>query len=128
LASFMRRIKVCEERGSGIDKVITSIELYQLPAPKFQTQEKFTKVTLYSHKNLTHMGKEDKVRACYQHCVLKYVSNESMTNNSLRNRFNIAEENYPMASRIISDTIDAGLIKAIDPEQRKHAKYIPFWA
>ncbi|MFA5829063.1 MAG: RNA-binding domain-containing protein [Candidatus Gracilibacteria bacterium] len=128
LAAFMRRIKICEERGSGIDKVITSIELYQLPGPKFQTQEKFTKITLYSYQNLTRMNKEDKVRACYQHCVLKYISNESMTNNSLRNRFNIAENNYPMASRIMSDTIEAGLIKAIDPEQRKHAKYIPFWA
>jgi len=128
LASFMRRIRMCEERGSGIDKVVTSVELYQLPAPKFQTQEKFTKVTLYSHKNLTHMDKEDKVRACYQHCVLKYVSNQFMTNNSLRTRFNIAEENYPMASRIIADTIGEGLIRAIDPEQRKHAKYIPYWA
>jgi ATP-dependent DNA helicase RecG len=31
----MRRINICEERGSGIDKVIGEIELYQLPAPIF---------------------------------------------------------------------------------------------
>lgn len=31
----MRRINICEERGSGIDKVINESETYQLPAPKF---------------------------------------------------------------------------------------------
>src|SRR5476651_2367404 len=35
LASFMRRLKICEERGSGVDKVAFQTELYQLPAPKF---------------------------------------------------------------------------------------------
>lgn len=128
LAAFMRRIKICEERGTGIDKVITSIELFQLPAPRFQAQEKFTRVTLYSHKTLAQMDKDDRSRACYQHCVLRYIAGEHMTNQTLRQRFNIAKENYPMASRIITDTIEAGLIKAIDPEQTKFAKYAPFWA
>ena len=53
-----------------------------------------------------------------------------MTNATLRKRFNIAEEDYPLASRIIRDTVKAGLIKLADPESksRKHAKYVPFWA
>ena len=33
LASLMRRIGVCEERGSGWDKVVSLTELHQLPAP-----------------------------------------------------------------------------------------------
>ena len=33
LASLMRRVGICEERGSGIDKVVFQVELYQLPAP-----------------------------------------------------------------------------------------------
>jgi ATP-dependent DNA helicase RecG len=37
LASFMRRIGVCEKRGSGVDKVVFQTELYQLPAPLFET-------------------------------------------------------------------------------------------
>lgn len=37
LASFMRRINICEERGSGIDKVVFQTELYQLPAPVFES-------------------------------------------------------------------------------------------
>ena len=76
------------------------------------------------------MKKEDKIRACYQHCCLKYVSNEVMTNESLRGRFDIKDTNYPTASRIISDTIEAELIKASDPDNksRKMASYIPVWA
>lgn len=129
LASFMRRIGICEERGSGIDKVINSIEVYQLPAPKFEELDNFTKITLYKYQKLTEMDKKDKIRACYQHCCLKFVSNEQMTNTSLRERFNIDSKNYSTASRIIADTIEVNLIKLYDEENKskKHMKYIPFW-
>ena len=53
-----------------------------------------------------------------------------MTNSTLRERFKIPEQDYPIASRIIRDTIDAGLIKPDDPENKskKHARYVPIWA
>lgn len=52
-----------------------------------------------------------------------------MTNSSLRERFGIAEQNAAIASRIIRDTIEEGLLKPYDPEQgKKYAKYVPFWA
>ncbi|HSH64255.1 MAG TPA: ATP-binding protein [Bacteroidia bacterium] len=130
LASLMRRLRICEERGSGIDKVITSIEEYQLPAPQFTIQERHTKIILYSYQTLNEMDKNDKIRACYQHCCLKYVSNEKMTNQSLRERFKIEEKNAAIASRIIKDTSETKLIKDEDPENRsrKYSGYIPFWA
>lgn len=130
LASFMRRIGICEEKGSGVDKVIDSAEVYQLPAPDFQAKEKHTKSIMFSFKELNDMDKNDKIRATYQHACLCYVSNEKMTNQSLRKRFQIAEKNYSIASRIIRDTIESQLIKEDDPEStsRKYAKYIPYWA
>lgn len=132
LASFMRRINICEERGSGIDKVIYAVEKNQLPAPDFIEEEQFLRVFLYSHKLLKSMSTNDRVRACYQHCCLKQISKEVMTNESLRERFDIAKQNYPMASRIIADTIQSGLIKPQEIEgvgkSKKLAKYIPFWA
>lgn len=130
LAAFMRRIGVCEEKGSGIDKVINSVEIYQLPAPNFIEMEKHTNVKLYSFKSLNDMDKNDKVRACYQHSCLKFVQNLKMTNQSLRARFKIEDKNSAIASRIIKDTINVGLIKEDDPDSnsRKFAKYIPFWA
>lgn len=130
LAHFMRRVNICEERGSGIDKVIFSIEASQLPAPNFVEDEKFLRAIVYSPKSLKQMDKDDKIRACYQHCCLRYVSNEVMTNQSLRKRFNIKESNYSVVSRIISDTMKNGLIKHYDPNVTagRQVKYIPFWA
>jgi ATP-dependent DNA helicase RecG len=129
LARFMRRVNICEERGSGIDKVVFECEYNQLPAPEIIVGDNYTRIILYSHKTLRQMDKQDKVRACYLHACLKYVSGEHMTNQSLRERFGIREQNYPVASRIISDTIKAGLIKDYDAESKskKYAKYVPYW-
>jgi predicted HTH transcriptional regulator len=130
LADLMRRLGICEEKGSGIDKVIFYNEMYQLPAPDILIQEKHTKVIMYSYKTLTQMDKKDKIRACYQHCCLKYVSNDKMTNQSLRERFKIESKNAAIASRIIKEALKGNVIKEDDPESnsRKYKKYIPFWA
>ena len=130
LASIMRRFGICEEKGSGIDKVIFNIELFQLPALDVQAQEKHTKVILFSYQKFADMDKKDRIRACYQHACLKFVTNDKMTNQSLRERFKIADENAAMVSRMIKDTFETGLIKEEDPESksRKFVKYIPIWA
>lgn len=130
LASLMRRMKMCEERGSGIDKVINAVENYQLPAPDFIVQENAFRTILYAHREFRDMERKDKTRACYQHCCLRYISNELMTNKSLRERFNISEKNYSMVSRVIADSIDEDYIKVYDTENKSNrmAKYIPIWA
>lgn len=130
LASLMRRVGICEEQGSGIDKVIFQVEVFQLPAPEFSEKEKHTKIILYAYQKLSDMDRKDRIRACYQHCCLKYVSNEKMTNKTLRERFKIDARNTATASRIIDATIKADLIKFDDQGSisRKYAKYIPFWA
>jgi predicted HTH transcriptional regulator len=92
LASFMRRINICEERGSGIDKVISQVEFFQLPAPEFIVYSNHTKAILYAHKEFAEMDKSDRNRACYQHACLLYVSNDFLTNTSLRERFSIAKK------------------------------------
>lgn len=130
LAAFMRRINICEERGSGIDKVVDSVEIFQLPAPDFRVNNKHTQAILFAYRELREMDKSDRIRACYQHACLRFVSNKQMTNESLRKRFAIDDKNYSMASRIIADTIAEKLIKRYDPENKskKHTKYVPFWA
>lgn len=130
IAAFMRRINLCEERGSGIDKVIFHVELFQLPPPDFRETDTHTLAVLYAPRKLAQMTENERVRACYQHACLCLVSNQQMTNASLRKRFAITDKNYPAASRIIAATIEAGLIKPHDPENRsrKHARYVPFWA
>ncbi len=44
LADLMRRMGICEEKGSGIDKVVFSTEYYQLPAPDFRVTPVHTTV------------------------------------------------------------------------------------
>ncbi len=130
LAAAMRRIGFCEEKGSGIDKVIFEVEYWQLPAPDFRVNETHTQAILFAHKEFNEMNKSDKIRACYQHCSLLYVNNERMTNQTLRDRFKIKEENYSIASRIMRDALEAGFIKLENPDNKskKYTTYIPFWA
>ena len=129
LAALMRRMNICEERGSGIDKVIFQIELYQLPPPDFRVTDGSTIAVLFQPVNLSEMGRQEKVRACYQHACLQWVSGTQMSNSSLRKRLGIKDSNYPMASRILKDSIGDGLIKPYgEQNSKKAAKYVPFWA
>ena len=129
LASLMRRFRICEERGSGIDKVVAQVEYYQLPAPLFEMPPNFTRVVLFSHKALSNMDKADRLRACYLHACLKYVTRSFLTNASLRERFGIEERNKATVSRYIREAVEAGMIKPFDEDAaRRLMKYVPFWA
>lgn len=96
LASLMRRFRICEERGSGIDKVVTQVELFQLPAPLFEVPPGFTRSVLFAHKEFKDMDRDERVRACYLHACLRRVQRDFLTNSSLRERFGIEEKNRSM--------------------------------
>jgi len=130
LTDVMRRLRICEEKSSGIDRVVSSAELYQLPAPDFRATEHHTSAVLFAHRPFEAMDRKDRVRACYQHACLRYVGNQKMTNHSLRERFGLPKGRVDAISRVIADTMDGHLIKIDDPESRsKHyAKYVPIWA
>ena len=129
LASFLRRIGICEERGSGYDKVVYQTEFYQLPAPEIEIYNDHTKVILYAHKEYSKMSKDDRYRACYLHACLKRVNRDVMTNSSLRERFKIEAKNSSMITRLLNETCALGLIKiSPDSTSDKNRKYLPFWA
>ena len=128
LADIMRRMGICEEKGSGMDKIVAHVELYQLPPVRFQIDEKRTSATVFSYRKFADLEKYERVTACYQHACLKYVSNEKMNNQSLRARLGIEDKNYPMASRIIKDTLEAKLIKEEKTEGGNRHNYVPYWA
>lgn len=130
LADLMRRLGICEEKGSGVDKVVQSAEAFQLPAPDFRVGERRTSAVLFSHMEIDDMDRNDRIRACYQHCCLRYVMNEKMTNQSLRERFKLPEDKVATVSQIIAATVDAGKIKLADPTQTstRYRSYVPFWA
>jgi ATP-dependent DNA helicase RecG len=130
LADIMRRMGICEEKGSGIDRVVSDAEMYQLPAPDFRAGERRTTAVLFGHKEFDDMDRNDRIRACYQHCCLRYVMNERMSNHSLRERFKLPEDKAETVSRIIRDAMQAGQIKPDNPENlsKRYARYAPYWA
>ena len=76
------------------------------------------------------MGRNDRIRACYQHCCLQYVSNRLMSNQSLRTRFGLPDSGTATVSQVIAAAKDAKLIKLDDSESTssRYARYLPFWA
>lgn len=129
LASFLRRVGICEERGSGIDKVVWQTEFYQLPAPVFEDVSNSTRAVLFAHQDLKDLAKEDRIRACYFHACLRYVARDYMTNASLRQRFGIPTHNSATASRLIKEAVESDAIKPYDKEASKRMmKYVPIWA
>lgn len=129
LASVMRRMGICEERGSGVDKVVSLTELYQLPAPAFEVVGDSTRSTLFAPQPLNSMESADRVRAVYLHACLRYVQRENMTNSSLRERFGIDSKNSAIASRLIREAMNAGVIDLHDPDAApKLRRYVPSWA
>lgn len=129
-ARIMYKTHICEDRGSGLIRALTGIELYGLPPLKFEISTTAFKVVLYAPKNYQDMSKQERVEACFQHCILKYLSNEKMTNASLRQRLGINEKNYALASRIIKDALEQNKIKVGNPEIKnaKYIHYVPFYA
>lgn len=128
LASLMRRIGICEERGSGIDKVVHETEVFQLPAPRFETTPLHTRAVLFAHKDFEAMTTPERVQACYLHASLRYMLRDYMTNESLRERFGLPSDKSYTVSRIIAAAKKADLIHPADETQgNKFARYIPHW-
>jgi len=130
LADVMRRVGICEEKGSGIDKVVNGAEVSQLPAPEFLVDHIRTTCILHGHRSFSAMSRGDRIRACYQHCCLRYVMRETTSNQSLRKRFGLPDDRAETVSRVLRDAGESGLIKqeAAGSGSKKYARYVPFWA
>jgi predicted HTH transcriptional regulator len=129
LSGAMRRLRICEEQGSGWDKVTAAIELHQLPPPLVETQENATRVVVFGPRPLARMEKADRIRAVYQHACLRYVMHENMTNTTVRQRFGLDDKARPTASRLIREAVNARAVVAYDPTVgNKSLRYVPWWA
>ena len=129
MAALMRRFGICEERGSGIDKVILAIEFSQMPAPLFETPPGATRSVIFAYKNVRDMNRAERIRAVYLHACLRHVMREKTTNATLRRRFGIDSRNAAAVSRLLNEAVGAGRIVIEDPTAgRRSRSYLPFWA
>lgn len=129
LASAFRRYNICEERGSGMSKAVSAIELFGLPPLKFEETANSFRVVMYSPRSFADMMPTERIEACYQHSIIRYFSSSALSNTSLRERFKLSERQRSQVSRVIRDAITLGRIKPKDPNNQsvKFAEYIPYW-
>jgi len=129
LSSLMRRMGICEELGTGWDKIVSACELQQLPAPRMDVYEESTRTLLFSDVKYSALSIEDKLWACYLHASVLYVQGEMMSNRSLRERFGLPQTSAGSISRLIKEAMEKQLIKPYDTEaSNKYMRYIPIWA
>jgi predicted HTH transcriptional regulator len=129
LAGAFRRYRLCEERGTGFQKVVLHAEIFGLPPVGFVPAEHAFKVVLYAPRRFAEMSQSERIEAAYQHAVLKYVSSGALTNTSLRERLKMSERQRTQVSNLIADAVNAGRIKRKDPDSgNKFAEYVPYWA
>lgn len=126
VASLMRRMGMCEEQGSGLDKVFNEVEMFQLPAPLLKANGDSMQVVLYGPRTFADMTAEERIRACYFHAVLKAMAGERMRNTTLCERLGIDIKNAAQATTVIRRTMEAQLIKYAD-EDHPRAGYHPWW-
>ncbi len=128
IASLMRRFGICEERGSGIDKVVDMIEVHQLPAPLFEVVGDSTRCVLFAHKDLSEMSREERIRACYWHACLRHLTSRTTNNQSIRERFGIPNHRSDQASRLLKEAVDSGMLIIRNPDAgNKSRSYLPNW-
>ncbi len=129
LAGKMRLLGLCEERGSGIDRVVEETERYHLPAPTFARVDNATRITLHGPRPLSRQTKQEKIEACYLHACLRHENQQETTNTSIRERFGLAAKDISIASRLIRDTVTSGLIELFDKDAPpKMRQYVPWYA
>ena len=128
LARLMRHFNLCEELGTGWDKIVLATEKMQLPAPTMIRYEENTRVVLFSSRPFNMLTKEDKLHATYQHACVKYLQGDAMTNKSLRERFGLPDSASASISRLIKEAIKEERIKPYESQtSNKYLKYLPFW-
>ena len=131
LARTMRRLELCEELGTGWDRIVEFCEDRFLCTPDVHTDERNTSVTIPYERMFLDMTADERIWSCYMHACVMHEKNKRMTNSSLRIRFGLdpTGANSVAISRLIKTACEAGLVKPYDEDASlKNSSYIPYWA
>ena len=129
LADMLRQLNICEERGHGMDAVVAEIEVHQLPPYQCRLGSRHTTIVISRYKELKDLTPEERINAVYQHCCLRFVTNQATTNESVRTRFKLDKKNSAMASRLLGEAMAAKKVRASDADAaKKLMRYVPYWA
>lgn len=85
--------------------------------------------SVFMGQPLADMDRTGGARACYLHACLCSVTRKRMTNTSVRQRFGIESGNKAIASRLLREALESGMIRLETEEVAdKLRAYVPFWA
>ncbi len=130
LAEIMRLARICEIRGSGVDRALLAIEDLIRPAPDFKARENSTSIVLHKERRFDEMNLDERMWAAFLHASVRYAAGDSLTNSSLRARFGLPDGKAAVVSQAIAAAVEINLLK-LDPRagaSRRHARYLPFFA
>ena len=127
LMQAMRRLRLSEERSTGIDKAITAIEMAGTAPIEYVVSGGCTEAIMWPllpYENLSDWHKE---LACFQHCEVCFIKGDFMSNESLRHRFNLGDSKRKEIMRLISKMIAKGIIKQFEGngDSKRYARYVP---
>lgn len=129
LAFLMRRMKMCEELGTGWDKIAIDCAAHCLPAPRIDLYNESTRVTFFSKISFSNIPAEEKLWSCYIHACVLFVQGMRLTNSALRERFGLEVSSSGSVSRLIKEALTRGLLKPFDSNTApRYMSYIPGWA
>ena len=129
LAAFLRRMHICEERGSGFDRIEEAMGARKLPSALVESGDSFTRVSLSWAEDFRQWSLSDKLRTIYSSACLDHISRRATTNASLRSRLGLDEASSAVVSRLAKDAVERGMLKLEDPDAgTKARRYLPYWA
>lgn len=130
LANILGKFHITESRGTGIDKVVYSLEKAKLPAVEILSKgTTATQVTIREKKSFKELSTTEKNEAIYWDASLKYVNDLKVSNATIRETFDLNSKDSSTVSKAITSCIDAKLIKPYDINASKRfMEYIPYWA
>jgi ATP-dependent DNA helicase RecG len=130
LADIMRQARICEIRGSGVDRALLAIEDLTRPAPDFKAGDSSTTIVLHKERSFEDMNLDERVWAAFLHASVRHAAGNSLTNSSLRTRFGLPDSKAAVVSQSIAAGVEFNLLK-LDPRSgssRRHARYLPYFA
>ena len=125
----MRLFGLCEKRSSGIDNAIIALEEEGHAPVEYRMDKNIGEMEAYLRgvKPYDDLGRELRELACRQHCAIRYVQDNYMTNESLRKRFGLDKDKTNEISKLIRKMVEEGHIKPFEGNgnSKKYASYVP---
>jgi ATP-dependent DNA helicase RecG len=87
------------------------------------------RVVLFGPRPFNKMSKQEKLRAGFYHCILRWLIHDYMTNaTTLRERFSLPDDEYQATSALITELVRSNrILPAEEGQGRRNARYVPYW-